>query len=144
MVKKEGSEKKMSKAEIERALIDNFITMQKVLTNLSVRFDDLSAKMEKLLEVFEISAKSFAEKYPEGMTEKPTADVETDFLRKLDALLDQNKTIAKGIMLMEEKIKNKQPMPSMQFQPSSQNQYPRFQPPVQSEDEESFETRTRY
>ena len=41
----------------------NFISLQKVLTNLSGRFDELSDNMSKLLQLFEISAKTFAEKY---------------------------------------------------------------------------------
>ena len=40
---------------IEKALIDNFISMQKVLTNLAIKFDNLSEQITKLLELFEIS-----------------------------------------------------------------------------------------
>jgi hypothetical protein len=45
MIKKDESvpkKRKMTKTELEQALIDNFINMQRVLTNLSVKFDDLS------------------------------------------------------------------------------------------------------
>lgn len=123
MVKKGASnDRKMTKAEIEQALVDNFVSLQKVLTNLSIRFDDLSGKMEKLLEVFEISAKSFSEKY-EGYTEANTPAGDLEFLKKLDSLLDQNKTIAKGIMLMEERIRNKSPsLQQIQQIPAQQNQ----------------------
>jgi len=102
-IKNNKINKKMSKAELEQALIDNFINLQKVLTNLSVKFDDLSSKMSQLLELFEISAKSFAEKHPEA--EVPKEDKK--LLEKLDALLNQNKTIAKGILLMEDKIRQR-------------------------------------
>jgi len=121
---KEHSKKKMTKIEVEQALVDNFISLQKVLTNLSVRFDDLSTKMEKLLELFEISAKSFSEKYSEGYSEKATDGGDTEFLKKLDSLLDQNKTIAKGIMLMEERVRNRgnpQFIPQISQQPPEQN-----------------------
>jgi hypothetical protein len=109
MGKKEGIKKKrLSKAEIEQALIDNFISLQKVLTHLSTRFDEQTNKIDKLLELFEISAKSFSEKYEEGYSETGSISAgDTEFLKKLDSLLDQNKTIAKGIMMMEEKIRNK-------------------------------------
>ena len=103
MVKKEGK-KTMSKIEIEEALINNFTNLQKVLTNLSVKFDELSSKISKLLELFEISAKSFAEKYPQGDSK---SGIDKDFLKKLDSLLDQNKTISKAITMMEGKIRGK-------------------------------------
>ena len=106
--------KSMTKGELEETLINNFTNLQKVLTNLSFKFEDLSNNMSKLLQLFEISAKSFAEKYTSKETgeklEKQTKErKETDkeYLKKLDSLLDQNKTIAKGIMLMEGKIKNR-------------------------------------
>lgn len=115
MVKKESTKKKgMSKAELEQALLNNFVNLQKVLTNLSIKFEDLSNNLSKLLQLFEISAKSFAEKYT-GKTEHPEADKE--FLKKLDALLDQNKTIAKGIMLMEEKVRSRNPQYPPREQP---------------------------
>ena len=102
-------EKRKSQTEIEQALIDNFINLQKVLTNLSIKFDGLSGNISKLLQLFEISAKSFTEKYPKRdikeIEEKEKADKE--FLKKLDSLMDQNKTIARGIMLMEEQIRNR-------------------------------------
>ena len=132
MTKKESVEKKevvkrMTKAQIENALVENFVSLQKVLTNLSVKFDDLSNKMEKLLEIFEISAKSFSEKYQDGYSEKTGGESDAEFLKKLDSLLDQNKTIAKGIVMMEERIKNRgvqyhQFQPQFQPQPVSQEQ----------------------
>ena len=66
MTKKEGNitKKKLSKSEIDQALIDNFINLQRVLTNLTIKFDELSSNISKLLNLFEISAKNFAEKYP--------------------------------------------------------------------------------
>jgi len=98
--------KSLKKSEVDQALLDNFINLQKVLTNLAVRFDELSNNIEKLLQLFEISAKNFAEKYSEKNPAKEQK-VDKEFLEKLDNLLDQNKTISKGIMLMEERIRNK-------------------------------------
>src|SRR4030043_970882 len=105
-----NKKKALNKKEIEQILIDNFTNLQKVLTNLSIKFDELSTNMSKLLQLFEISAKSFAEKYsdktPEEVVNK-SQQTDTEYLKKLDSLLDQNKTIAKGIMLMEERIRNR-------------------------------------
>jgi len=89
-----------SKSDFEQTLLDNFVNLQKVLTNLAVKFDGLSEQISKLLQLFEISAKSFAEKSSE-------TDIDGESIDKLDTLLEQNKIIAKGIMLMEEKMRTK-------------------------------------
>jgi len=104
-MEKDGK-KKISKTEIDQALLNNFINLQKVLTNLTLKFEGLSTNIEKLLQLFEISAKSFAENNQNiNLTNEKESD--KDFLKKLDSLLDQNKTISKGILMMEEKIRNK-------------------------------------
>ena len=113
MVKKTGKKKyKKTKKQshTEKVLINNFISLQKVLTNLVVKFDELSTNMSKLLQLFEISAKSFVEKYnPKeiGIEPQKTEKDDKELLKKLDSLLDQNKTIAKGILLMEDNIRRR-------------------------------------
>ena len=77
------------KTGVNKILIDNFISLQKVMTNLSLRFDELSSQISKLLELFEISAKSLAKNDFES--EKGNKDSE-DIIEKLDNLIDQNKT----------------------------------------------------
>lgn len=112
MVKKVGAEsknpakmpRKFTKAELEKQLIDNFINLQRVLTNLSIKFETLSDSITKLLQLFEISAKSFVEKLPES---GKGGEKDKDFLDKIDTLLEQNKTIAKGLTLMEERLREK-------------------------------------
>ena len=116
-----SKDKGMSKAEIDKALIENFVNLQKVLTNLTVKFDELSTNVSKLLQLFEISAKNFAEKN----IDSGRSSVDQDFLKKLDSLLDQNKVISKGIMLMEERIRNKATS-SPQFQENEEEAGPRF------------------
>jgi len=96
----------LSKDEIQLALIDNFISLQKVMANLTVKFDVLSSNISKLLELFEISAKTFAEKYS-GEAPAPSTVVDEEYLKKLDTLLNQNKIISKGIMLIEEKLRDR-------------------------------------
>jgi hypothetical protein len=108
--KKQTRKKRMTKTELEKTLISNFVNLQKVLTNLSIKFEDLSTNISKLLELFEISAKSFTEKYT-GEEIAIRGNTDKDFLEKLDKLLEQNKTISKGIMLMEEKIRERSKYP---------------------------------
>lgn len=85
-----------SNTNIDKALIENFVSLQRVLTDLAVKLDGLSNNITKLLELFEVSAKTLAEKEPESESNK-------EVIRKLDALLEQNKIIAKGLTLMSER-----------------------------------------
>jgi len=100
---KKGERKGLTTREINLALIQNFINLQKVMTNLSVKFDSLSDQMSRLLQLFEISAKTFVIKQEEVGEKKE----DQELVKKLDILLDQNKTIAKGLTLVEEKIRHR-------------------------------------
>lgn len=97
------SNKKIPREEIDQALLDNFINLQRVLTNLAVKFDDLSNNISKLLQLFELAAKSFADKHGNQSA------IDQELLKKLDSLLGENKTISKGITLMEERIRGRSP-----------------------------------
>jgi hypothetical protein len=105
MVDQKIKKKKISQQEIDLALIENFVMMQKSLTNLTIKFDTLSDNISKLLTLFEVSARTFIRKQ-EGMIVPDTKE-DKDLLNKIDSLLDQNKTIAKGLTLIEEKIRHK-------------------------------------
>jgi len=115
MAKKRALTKKLStkkNTNIEKTLIENFVSLQKVMVNLSIKFDNLTDQISKLLNLFEISAKTLAQKEfdTEGNKEKNKKIIE-----KIDKLLEQNKTIARGLTLIHE-IKNKPPLPK-QFPP---------------------------
>lgn len=97
MVKKEEDNKK-SKDELQQILLENSISLQKVLTNLTISLDNLSKQTEKLLNLFEQSARTIAEK-----------DFETEAMNKkisdkLDMLMNQNKTLAQGVSLVHDRI----------------------------------------
>jgi hypothetical protein len=93
-VKKTIVEKSPRESDIEKV-----IALQKVMTNMATKFDNLSDNIAKLLEVFEISAKALAEKDFEQLKDSDNKEV----LEKLNNLLEQNKIIARGITLMGEK-----------------------------------------
>lgn len=99
-----------------KILIENFVKLQKVMTDFAGKFDSLSDNIAKLLQLFEITARSFAEK-------QPMVDLQKDkeFLEKLNTLTEQNKTIAKGLTLMEEKLRQKL------YGPSPEQARPRLQ-----------------
>ena len=103
-------------ANIEKVLVENFISLQKVMTNLAVKFDNLGAQISKLLELFEISAKTLAEKDIKLDKGKVERKEEGKMIEKLDTLLDQNKIIARGLTLLHE-IPGETPMPRLAQQP---------------------------
>jgi len=94
---------------VNNIMIENFVSLQRVLTTLSAKMDTLTTQLTKLLDLFEISAKSLAER--EFEIERDNKDT----LEKLNVLLDQNKILARGLSLMHER------MPLEQF-PHPQNQ----------------------
>lgn len=122
---KKISQKSMtiSSDRLNDILVENFVNMQKTLADLTVKFDNLADQISKLLQLFEISAKSFAEKLS---TSVPDIEKDREFLNKLNALLEQNKLIAKGLSLMEENLRERlygyrgmpQGMPMQRTQPS--------------------------
>lgn len=113
-------------------LLENFVSLQRVLTNLSVKLEGVATQMSKLLDLFEISAKALAEK--DFDVEKDNKDI----LAKLDMLQDQNKTLARGISLLHERPR--EPMmplplaqPIMQAQPQMQQSMMQQQIPMQTQ-----------
>ncbi len=103
---------------VEKVLVENFVSLQKVMTNLALKFDGLSNQISKLLELFEISAKTLAEK---GYDDKNTEE-NKKLAEKLDNLLEQNKIIAKGIALLHERNSEQENMISVEIPPSPPSQ----------------------
>ena len=91
---------------VEEILVENFVSLQRVMTNLSVKFDNLSTQISKLLELFEISAKTLAEKTYDSKDNENGGEIveKSDNLleQKLDNLIEQNKVIARGLTLLHE------------------------------------------
>jgi hypothetical protein len=117
--KKISTRGKDSNDKVEKVLIENFISLQKVLTNLSIKFDGLSSNISKLLDLFEISAKALAEK---DFDMSSGGSDNTEVLDKIDSVLEQNKIIARGLTLMHEKVgdvEQPQSAPIKQISPPS-------------------------
>lgn len=105
MVKKGIQKKKVSSSisiknsSTEKILVENFVALQKVMVNLSSKFDNLTKQISELLNLFEISAKSLAEKdFDMEQNKKDNKEIVT----KLNTLLDQNKILAQGLSLLHE------------------------------------------
>lgn len=82
--------------EVNDALIENFVELQHVLINLAEKLNKLSDNVAALVSIFTQAAKSFEEKQPQS-------DIE--LLRKLSMILEQNKIIARGLSIIEERMR---------------------------------------
>jgi hypothetical protein len=113
---------------VQKMLVENFVSLQSVITDLSSKLNNLTNQMSKLLELFEQSAKTFMEKdikFAGGGPDKDTSD-------KLDKLLEQNKVIARGLALLHEsnaQVPEEGYMPPPQFT----QQQPMQQQPMQDQ-----------
>ncbi|MEM2955961.1 MAG: hypothetical protein QW041_00020 [Candidatus Pacearchaeota archaeon] len=99
----------MKKIEDEKStlnlLIENNIALQKVVTNLAADLKKLSSDISELLELFKEATKTIsAEKIEEAVKKEDLEELKG----KIDELLEQNKVIAKGILLLESSIKPKE------------------------------------
>ncbi len=98
--------------KMERLLIENFISLQKVMVNLSVKFDYLTEQISKLLNLFEISAKVLAEKDVDLEGNKRD---NARIIEKLESITEQNRTIARGLTLMHDKISGSHNYPEQEL-----------------------------
>lgn len=137
MAKKGTSSEKSRDSELSDKLLENMVKLQKVHTDLAERFDKLAKEISSLLALFETAAKNMSK----STTTKISEDDKT-FLDKIDKLIEQNKTIAKGLMLMEGKIRKDIYNPEPSGNPSEEIrseealpmplQPPTYNPPVRS------------
>ncbi|MBP7708212.1 hypothetical protein KA107_00885 [Candidatus Pacearchaeota archaeon] len=131
---KQKKAKRLSAGEREELLIDNFVSLQKVMMNLSVKFENLSDNINRLLGVFEMSARDF-------MVNKGRTNPEKDreVINQINNLMDQNKALARSISMLDEKMKNKpqeslprQTTMSMPQQQSQTNSPAGYEPSIQN------------
>jgi len=106
---KRGRKKTSKKVSLKsdksiKLLIENTVTLQKVLTTLSMNLKGLTGEISHLLTLFKEASKTIGE---EKAVEDVVKEERKDLVSKLDALIDQNRTIAKGLILLESTIKEK-------------------------------------
>ena len=96
------SKKSTTKVDLTNKLIENTIALQRVNVEMTEKFEKLTNQISDLLALFEMAARNFANN---PAVESSMKDKE--FLDKIDTLLEQNKTIAKGLTLMEDRVREK-------------------------------------
>ncbi len=84
--------------KMQPVLVQNFVALQRVMVNLSTKFEKLNTQLSSLLDLFEMSAKTLAKKdFKIGQGEDSEKVV-----KKLTELSEQNKVIAKGLTMIHE------------------------------------------
>lgn len=107
--KRKTTKKRTTKSKNDKiieTLTQNFTSLQGAIAKMSLKFDTLSNKIESLLNVFEESAKSLAKKDFKDFEKYDDKELS----EKIDNILDQNKTIAKGLIMLHEKETFSQPI----------------------------------
>jgi len=100
--KSNSTKKKGRPTKIEDKLVHNMVELQKLHVDLVEKFDKLSDQIAGLLALFETTARTFA-----NTPNLKVAERDKEFLEKINKLLEQNKVLAKGLTLMEEKLRTK-------------------------------------
>jgi len=97
---KESEHSVKSGSNTEKVLAENLVALQKIMANLALSIDGLSKRISKLLDLFEVSAKTLAEK---DFGIEKSAGFEKELNQKIDTLIEHNKIFAKGLTLLHEK-----------------------------------------
>lgn len=101
-----------SSDKVINELKEHNVTLLKKNIELVENVNELTKRVDKLISIFE--------KASEKVNEVETADKGViDLTNKLEALLEQNRVIAKGLIMLEKYVRNKQqfeqPFPNKNF-----------------------------
>ena len=89
---------RLPKKDLMEQLVSNNVLLQQKTTDLLVEMSTLIKKVDKLVEIFTKAAEHIEK-----------GDVKEPLAAKLTDLLDQNKKIASGLLLLERYVREKQP-----------------------------------
>ena len=84
-----------------KELIKHNVELEKVSIELIDSVNEMTSRMDRMLSLFEEAAKNLERK--EILQEKPVA-------KQIESLLEQNKIIARGLLLIEKYIREKTPI----------------------------------
>lgn len=127
----------MAKKEAMDLLLENTIALQKTLTSLATELKTLNKKVSELFELFEAASSAFKEAKTAGAG---GAEIPSDIADKIDMLVEQNKTLAKGLLLLEKTVREKPGSATMQLtKPVTKPLKPLRKKPAQEEEESEEE-----
>ncbi|MBS3117712.1 hypothetical protein J4430_02425 [Candidatus Woesearchaeota archaeon] len=91
--KKETLRKAPSKEKLINDLIENNHILQEKATEVVLAINKLTKKLDTMIDLFEEAAKNIR------------SDMDEPLAKRLNELLDQNKNIARGLLLLEKYVK---------------------------------------
>jgi hypothetical protein len=120
------TEEKLIKSLIKRdeILVDNFVGLQKAMVNVSVKFNELTDRIDKLLDIYQKAADVFVQK----QIREGDRRVELD--RKVTNVMQQNKTLARRQVMMQGQ---RAPLPPTSNSPSAPQAMPAGTPSIASQ-----------
>lgn len=99
-----GKEEGLNNADSIKLLLDNSVALQKVMADLALNLNKLTDEMSQVMSLFrEFSAGVGEEKAVREVERSNNAEL----IRKLDSLIDQNKHVSKGLILLESTLRSK-------------------------------------
>lgn len=125
-VKKNSQNQRMKKTKTKTMdlLLENTITLQRTITDLAIELKSLNNKVSSLLNLFEEASKTFKKvkqaKPVTPVTETAgsiTPETISKITRKMDDLAKQNRTIAKGLILLEKTVRENKPKETKELKP---------------------------
>ncbi len=93
----------VKKSDELKALMENSVALQKAVLNLSLEIKKLTEELSNLISLFKEASKNINEEKTDRAIEKEEVK---DIKEKVDQMMDQNKTIAKGLVLMESALRD--------------------------------------
>lgn len=100
--RKRTTRKSVSQKRIIEDLMENNVIIQKKSIELIESVNRLSNKIDTMVRLFEEAAKHIK------------AGVDEPLMEKLEGLLEQNKNIAKGLIMLEKYVKDKEMLKSVE------------------------------
>jgi len=94
---RKNSKPRAVKPQLDKVLLENFVNMQKVITEQNIKIDSLTNQISSLLSLFEISAKTIVEKQY-----APELNENQKILQQIQNISEQNKIIARGLTMLHE------------------------------------------
>ena len=98
----------MTKSEVD-LIIESSIALQKVVADLALSLKKLSKDTSDMLGLFKEAAKTISAEKTEDAVKRSDMD---ELKGKVEELSEQNKIIAKGILLLESALKPKESYPA--------------------------------
>lgn len=112
----EKEAKKEDKQKYTLALLmENSIALQRVLTDAALSIKQLNEKLETLLGLFEDAAQNFKDKKPD--------EKDKELSNKLNEISEQNRIIAKGVMLLEQAVRKEKEQTEQPFKPKPLSEF---------------------